>query len=736
MTTSSSKSQDIKSETMPIIKKAALKQKDSGDRRSILSRFTLKDGNSFLLSDDHGDIRAAEDGFYTDDTRFISRFDLHLAGCRPSILGAAITQDNTMLIVHLTNRPLTTLGELALPHGVIHIERTRFLWGKQLYERIRITNYGEKKGELQLPLQFNFESDFVDIFEVRGRTRKSRGVHLPPQITQSSVRLGYQGLDTVIRTSTIEFSRAPAVITPNSAEVMIDLPQRWGTEELYVNIRNEDGKTEAPSANHFNDAAKGLTMSMQEKLKSGAQISTSERLFDQWIEKSRADLALLTTQLESGPYPYAGIPWFTTPFGRDGVITALETLWMNPQISAGVLKFLAATQAKHQCKFRDSQPGKVLHETRRGEMANVHEVPYGLYYGGVDTTPLFVLLAGEYEDVSGDATVVDQIWDALVAAVRWIERRMAESPTGFLDYQRGQDSGLVNQSWKDSNDSMFHDDGRFPKGPVAVVEVQGYAYAAFKSMSKLAQHRGFHDISQEWQSRAEDLRKRIEEKFWVPEMEYYAIALDGDGKACKIFSSDAGHLLFCGVPSEERGASVIKHLLSNRFRSGWGIRTLAEGEPHYNPMSYHNGSVWPHDTTICAAGIARYGGRTSVVQIISEIFEAAIHFHMRLPELYCGFQRVPEQGPVAYPVACLPQAWATGALFMLIQSVLGLKIDGRSKKVHIEQPMLPSGIEHLRVKDLSVGKVTIDVEWSRLRGQVFVVASRHEENGVQIMTHL
>jgi glycogen debranching enzyme len=642
-----------------------------------------------------------------------------------------VSQDNTLFTAHLTNRPLPALGERAIPQGVIHIERSRYLWESRLYERIRVTNFSGQ--EAPLPLRLCFDADFVDIFEVQGHVRKRRGEYLPPELGDGSVRLAYRGLDGLERSTLISFSLAPDQLTASEARFSLALP-RNALAEMFLEI----GATRAPhpSRERFDASLRALSASMQERLRQGASLATSGRLFDEWIDKSRSDLALLTTALPSGPYPYAGIPWFATQFGRDGIITALQTLWLDPALAAGVLRFLAATQAHEQSAFRDSEPGKIMHETRRGEMARLDEVPFGRYYGGVDTTPLFVMLAGTYEERTGDRELVDGIWQSLLDATAWIERRLDTSASGFLDYARGADSGLVNQGWKDSHDSIFHADGRIPRGPVAVVEVQGYAYAALLAMAQLAAARDDHARSAAWGTRAEALRRAIEECFWVQEMEFYALAIDGDGRTCDVFASNAGHLLFCGVPSAERAAAVTEVLLSPRFCSGWGIRTLAEGEARYNPMSYHNGAVWPHDTSLCAAGIARYAGRARVVQILSEIFEAANQFSMRLPELYCGFRRVAGEGPTPYPVACLPQAWASGSIFMMLQACLGVHIDGRRRELHIGLPQLPIGIESLAIRDLHVGKGRIDVQFQRIGSEVVALPAKHGQDDVQVLAHL
>jgi glycogen debranching enzyme len=704
---------------------------EPGERRGLLPRFTLKDSDTFLLADALGDVQGKDDGLFANDTRMLSRFELGVAGRRPSLLGAAIDRDNTLFTAHLTNRPLAAPGELALPQGVIHIERNRLLWRSRLYERLTLTNFGDRDAEL--PLVFFFAADFADIFEVQGTLRAARGELLPARTTNQTVKLAYRGLDDVVRTTHIEFSLAPVMISATQADFRIVVP-RGSRAELSIEIgANDEG---AASAQRFDAAASELAADMRERLSQGASISTSGRLFDQWLDRSRADLALLTTALPTGPYPYAGIPWFATQFGRDAIITALQTLWLNPQLAAGVLSFLASTQATEDSAFRDSQPGKIMHETRRGEMAALKEVPFGRYYGGVDTTPLFVMLAGAYEGRTGDRTLVDRIWNSLVAATGWIERRLAASPTGFLDYARGETTGLANQAWKDSGDSMFHADGRFPKGPIAVVEVQGYAYAALKCMSELATRRGDVARGTEWLHKADALRAAIEEHFWVPQMHYYAIALDGDGVPCRVYASNAGHLLYCGVPSAERAALVAAQLMSGRFSSGWGIRTLAEREPRYNPMSYHNGSIWPHDTSICAAGISRYGGRDNVVQILNDVFETANQFNMRLPELFCGFPRVAGQGPAPYPVACLPQAWSSACVFLLVQACLGLQVDGERGEVHVTRPTLPIGVESLAIRRLPIGGATIDLDFHRIGEEVVVVPSQHLDSDVRVLAHL
>jgi glycogen debranching enzyme len=443
------------------------------------------------------------------------------------------------------------------------------------------------------------------------------------------------------------------------------------------------------------------------------QIRSGGPLFDAWMDKSRADLALLTSELETGPYPYAGIPWFSTPFGRDAVITALQTLWLDPAIARGVLAFLAHHQAQEESAFLDAAPGKIMHETRKGEMAATRELPFGRYYGGVDTTPLFVTLAGAYAERTGDLAFVERLWPALRAATEWIERVCDANRDGFLDYARGSSTGLANQGWKDSEDSVFHADGRFPRGPIALVEVQGYAFAAFRAMALLSKRRNDVDAAMHWQERSERMREAVEARFWMSEAGYYGIAVDGDGALCRVRASNPGHLLFAGLPDAERAALVAANLLTPAFHTGWGLRTLASDQVRYNPMSYHNGSVWPHDTALCAAGMARYGDRAAASRLMRGMFEAAVHFDLRLPELFCGFPRVQTATPVAYPVACLPQAWAAGSAFMLLQACLGLEIDGWRGEIRVERPMLPPGIDHVTIRRVVVDSRRVDVVFQR-----------------------
>ena len=677
---------------------------ESGETRAPGRLYALKDKDIFMVADAFGDVLGEGDGLFHDDTRILSRFQLLLGSHAPSLLSAGIGRDNVFFTSHTANQRLPFPGGPVAPPGVLHIERKRFLWDQRLYEQICLANYS--RDEVIIPLTFQFDADFRDMFEVRGMTRARRGYRHPAEIGGRSVTYRYDGLDHVERTSVISFSDPPGRLSANRADYFYPIKPE-GRLELYVEIGLQAGPT--PTRERFREAAARARFDMRTRRRKGARLRTSGRLFSEWVEKSRADLALLTTELDTGPYPYAGIPWFSTCFGRDGILTAWQVLWCDPSLAKGVLTYLAKHQATEVSAFRDSAPGKIQHETRSGEMAALGETPFGRYYGGVDTTPLFVALAGAYAERTGDMALIDQLWPALQAAIGWIETYGDTDGDGLIDYARGAKSGLANQGWKDSQDSVFHADGRFATGPIALVEVQGYAFAAYRAMAAIARLRG--EDAAGWTAKAEHIRQTVEQRFWMEEEGFYAIAVDGDGALCKVLSSNPGHLLFAKLVAPQRARRVAEQLLSRKFSAGWGVRTLAVGEARYNPMSYHNGSVWPHDTALTALGLSHYGERDGVVALMAAMFETADALEMRLPELFCGFQRQAGEPPVGYPVACLPQAWAAGSIFMMLQACLGLTVTAQG--VTIVDPRLPIGIDRLWIEDLQVGHHCLTIAFER-----------------------
>ncbi|HEY0502817.1 MAG TPA: glycogen debranching N-terminal domain-containing protein [Lysobacter sp.] len=698
---------------------------DPAAAATLFSSYVLKDGDTFLIANANGDVIGDSDGQFNNDTRVLSRYRMTLGDSAPALLSSMVSRDNVFFVAHLTNRTLPPLGGDETPHGLVHVKRTRFLCADRMFERVALTNYG--RDEVHLRLVFEVDADFRDMFEVRGTHRPARGQSQLPRMRADGLTFGYVGLDGKECRSSIAFSREPTRMDDGRLVLDFALAPR-GRQELYLEVGTDEDPPRATRA-RYRAAASVARTRMRRRQRRLARVRSEAPLFNAWMERSRADLALLTSELDTGPYPYAGIPWFSTPFGRDAVITALQTLWLDPQLARGVLSFLAQHQAKEESSFMDASPGKIMHETRKGEMARLRELPFGLYYGGVDTTPLFLVLAAAYARRTGDMEFIRRIWAELKAAVAWIERVCDANPLGLLDYARGEATGLANQGWKDSFDSVFHADGRSPQGPIALVEVQGYAYAALRGMSRLALALGEDEPSRAWLARSERIADSVERNFWM-ESGFYGIAMDGEGQLCAVRSSNPGHLLLMGLPSPQRAQSAATHLLSPDFFSGWGIRTLAVGEARYNPMSYHNGSVWPHDSALCAAGLARYGQREGAVRLLRSAFEAAVAFDMRLPELFCGFPRVPGGSPVAYPVACLPQAWAAGSAFMSLQACLGLRIDGPAAELVLDHPRLPAGVEELSIRNIPLGERRAHVVLKRVGERVAVFVEGPDAAGV------
>jgi len=699
-------------------------------------RRSLKHDDTFIVLDSHGDIGASAggpDGLFNADTRYLARLELVLDELQPLLLGSNLRDDNSSLAVDLTNPDIYRQGRIVLQKDMLHIVRTIFLWRGTAYQRIGLQNHGDRPASFDLTLLF--DNDFADLFEVRGEKRPRRGTGSSRLPGPADVMLEYKGLDGVVRATALHFDPRPTRLAVNAATWHLDLkPHQISSLFVAVSCNKPAG---ARAARFFS----GLLAHRREMRRSTADttsVETSNNIFNEVLCQSMADLNMLMTDTPQGRYPYAGIPWYSTTFGRDGIITALQMLWIDPRVARGVLKRLAFHQAKAADPLDDAEPGKILHEMRGGEMAALREVPFAHYYGSVDATPLFVLLAGLYVERTGDEETLDELWPAIEAALGWIDGAGDPDGDGFVEYQRAAEQGLANQGWKDSYDAIFHADGRLAEGYIALAEVQGYVFAAKRVAARCALRMGRTGKAAQLATDAQTLAERFEQAFWCEELGTYALALDGAKQPCKVRSSNAGQLLFSGMVREDRARRVAADLMRPHFFSGWGIRTVALGEARYNPMSYHNGSIWPHDNALIALGLSRYGLKHTLEHLFKGLFDAATYMDLRrLPELFCGFRREQRRGPTLYPVACAPQAWASATPFTLLEAALGLEFDAERGEIRLRNPRLPAFLNEVILRELRLKDASVDLRIRR-HGDDVSLEVLHKRGQIQVsivLTH-
>jgi glycogen debranching enzyme len=692
----------------------------------------LKHGETFAVFDRYGDIRPGglgEAGLYHDGTRHLSCLLLDLEGNRPFFIGSTVRDQNDQLVVALTNHDLFRDGHARVPVGTLHLSLKKFLWDGACYQRLRVRNYGLER--VTTTLVFHIAADYADIFEVRGLARTRRGEDLPPEVEPGRLTLGYRGLDGLERRTRLRFDPAPAQLTAFAARFDLDLqPQEEVALEMTVTCERGAAPVRVQG---FDAARQDAEADLRRWSAWACGLTTDNGQLNGWVDRAFSDLHMLTTHLDTGPYPYAGVPWFNTQFGRDGIVTALECLWLRPELARGVLAYLAKNQAREENAEQDAEPGKILHETRRGEMARLREIPFGCYYGSVDSTPLFVMLAGAHYERTGDRDFAAALWPNVDAALAWVDRYGDRDGDGFVEYARRSSDGLLQQGWKDSDDAVFHADGSVAEGPIALCEVQGYVFAARRAAAVLARALGQKERAVALEAQAERLRARFEEAFWCEDLGMYALALDGRKRPCRVVSSNAGQCLFTGIVHPDRARRVAHRLMTAESFSGWGVRTIAATEVRYNPMAYHNGSVWPHDNALIAQGLARYGHGDQALRLLDGMFEASHFFDLRrMPELFCGFPHQPGEGPVHYPLACAPQAWAAASVFLLFQACLGLGVDALESQVFFTSPRLPASVNELRILNLEAGRGTVDLMLVRNRHDVSVDVLRREGD-VQIV---
>ena len=693
----------------------------------------LKYGKTFAVFNRHGDIEPlglGEHGIFFQGTRYLSEFGLTVWDSRPLLLSSTVKSDNLMFTADLSNVDVRENDQVRIARGTLHIVRSRFLWQDTCYEELKMFNYGLEP--LDVSFRLSFGADYADIFEVRGTRRERHGRRLDDEIGKNSIVMSYEGLDKLIRQTRIDSDPAPVKLT--SSDLSFEVSLGAGKSAAFHLSAACDPKLPRHSIGYD----RAMTVAETELKAASAtvcEISSSNDRFTRWIKRSISDVEMMTLGNPETNYPYAGVPWFSTVFGRDGIITALEMLWIAPWIAKGVLQFLASTQATEINPEIEAQPGKILHEMRRGEMANLGEVPFGRYYGSIDSTPLFVMLAGAYLDCTGNREFVKDLWPHIDLALEWIDRYGDLDGDGFIEYARHGQKGLIQQGWKDSNDSIFHADGTLAEPPIALCEVQGYVYAARMSGAGICDAVGNRTRAAALRNQAAELQERFDKAFWCSDLSTYALALDGQKKACRVRTSNPGHCLFSGIADPDRARLVAHTLVSRDFFTGWGIRTVASEESRYNPLSYHNGSVWPHDNAIVAAGLARYGFREFAGRILMGLLDVSstVDLH-RLPELFCGVDRRTGEGPTLYPVACSPQSWAAGAVFLMLQACLGISIQGSERRLVFERPYLPEGIPQLWIRRLCVADCQCSLLLERDNGGVRVEVLE-KQGGITVLVN-
>jgi glycogen debranching enzyme len=687
----------------------------------------------FFVFDRLGDVQPSgmgEQGLFFEDTRHLSEMTLLLWGNRPLLLSSTVDTSNFLFTGDLANLDVSREGQVVIPRGTLHLMRSRFLWRNTCFEELEFVNHGLE--DLLVPLRVTFAADFADIFEVRGMHRPRRGLQKPLQLGEKSALLSYEGLDGAVRRTCIDWDTEPSILEKQELGYDFGLAPR-ARKTLKFSI-----SCDASSLGRSMSYSRALESARQELHELGQsfpRMYSSNSRFNDWINRSIADVHMMMIGNPEENYPYAGVPWFGTVFGRDGIITALQTAWLHPGMAKGVLECLAGKQAAQVDAAVEAEPGKILHEMRCGEMAVLNEVPFGRYYGSVDATALFIILARSYYERTADANFIRHLWRHIERALEWIDRFGDCDGDGFVEYQQRSRHGLVQQGWKDSNDSIFHADGSIAKAPIALCEVQGYVYAAKLAASFLCRCAGKgSQRAAALEVEAEELRERFEEQFWCEEISTYALALDGNKQPCRVRTSNPGHCLYTGIASPDRARRLAETLFRPESFSGWGVRTVAVGEARYNPLSYHNGSIWPHDNSIIACGLAKYGHKKLAGQIFMGLLDLSsmVDLH-RLPELFCGVERRTGEGPTLYPVACSPQAWAAAAPFLILQGCLGISIDAERKRVVFDGPYLPEGIPTLAIKDLRCGGVAVDLFLERKNDSV-LVSKGDSESEIEIVT--
>jgi glycogen debranching enzyme len=683
-----------------------------------VDNLTLIDGKTFLSTTVSGDIMppgAPDVGFFHDDTRFLSHLELRVGG-KPVIVLSSSTERTFVSQIELTTASIKLRDSFDVAENTIHIRRHQLLDGHVLFDRFLFENFNRES--LDLSIELTFDADFVDVFQVRGTPRTVHGQYYRPVARGSSLCFFYRGLDGVMRQTKIDVNPAPSRIDENSVLWKVSLPPTKHAEILVTVAPLVEESQERPG--RFVDSLRGRRQRYSEWERSSTQFRSNQSIFDTAVTNAIGDFHALQIKDGKERIIAAGIPWFATMFGRDSLIAAYQTLTLNPDLALDTLRVLARYQGKEYNDWLDEEPGKILHEYRDGEMTRCGEMPFGPYYGTIDATPLFLILLSEVYNWTADEEAVQELLPAAYAALDWIDRYGDLDDDGLIEYQRRSSRGLANQNWKDSWDANLHEDGSVAPSPIAPIEVQGYVFDAKYRMASLLRSFGDTSRAEKLKKEASELAKKIDKVYWMPDQNFFAMALDGNKRQVKSIASNPGHLLFTRAISRERCRAVISRLMKEDMFSGWGWRTLSKDNSTFNPLSYHRGSVWPHDNSLIAHGMALNEFRAPALHALTSLFQAALNFRdYRLPELFCGVQRQEHDEPVHYPVSCSPQAWASGSWFLILNSVLGIRPSAPRKELNIINPELPDWLDYLRIRNLRIGKSRVGLDFTRHGDRTF-----------------
>lgn len=683
-----------------------------------ITHLTVNRGDGVsVLSDAHGDIdveREPSAGLYYQDCRHLSRLLFTFGGVQPILLDAREGEHGLSAV--FTNPAIRSPGERKpiIPAQTLILRRRRAV-AACLVESIAVSNYGREAVEVDLRVEF--EADFRDIFVVRGFHRESIPAAPRTEAGHRRVKFCYAGGDGIERTTTVMFYTPPTALAPNEAVFILQLqPRDTATIEFQVDAQ------EAQPEEGFAAVGRRVRDAQAEWLSQTTGVETDDDALNAVFQRALLDIEMLRTGHGRHGYIAAGVPWYDTLFGRDSLITGIELLPWNPAALRSAMTVLAAEQATTYDADHDASPGKIPHELRWGELATMGEVPFGRYYGSVDSTPLFIVAAAGYLLWTADEATVEQIWPNIERAMEWCIRESRQGVDGFLCYRRLTAAGLENQGWKDSHDAIVWPNGQLVEAPIGLVEVQGYlaqAYSAYAWMARRLRHGGAPDA----EARGAELRQRIHTRMAAPELGY-AFCIDGSGKAVPTPASNAGHLLWSGVAEPEQARLVAERLFQPDMFSGWGIRTLSSQVPGYNPLGYHVGSVWPHDNALILHGLRAYGFDEEAQRLARASFEMALGFPgNRVPELFSGDDRGLRMVPTPYPVASRPQAWSAAAIPSILTSLLGVQ-PGRDGQLRVVRPRLPQSIRWVRLTNVRVGDGSADLMFRRTDGHVSVEVER------------